>query len=82
MVETGFVVAGVSIITIILTKFKFYVKNGDWSCACGFLDTKLIDDEEVGVNYFELRDNGKGMYMKPNRHIAYEDSDNGTDDDE
>ena len=26
MVETGFVVAGVSIITIILTKFKFYVK--------------------------------------------------------
>ena len=27
MVETGFVVAGVSIITIILTKFKFYVKK-------------------------------------------------------
>ena len=26
MVETGFVVAGVSIITIILTKFKFYAK--------------------------------------------------------
>ena len=27
MVETGFIVAGVSIITIILTKFKFYVKK-------------------------------------------------------
>ena len=26
MVETGFIVAGVSIITIVLTKFEFYVK--------------------------------------------------------
>ena len=36
MVETGFVVVGVSIITIISTKFKCYVKSGGWSCACGF----------------------------------------------
>ena len=82
MVETGFVVAGVSIITIILTKFKFYVKNGEWSCACGFLDTKLIDDEEVEIKYFELSDNVKGIYMKPKGHIAHEDSDTDTDDDE
>ena len=83
MVETGFVVAGVSIITIILTKFKFYLKkNGDWSCACGFLDTKLIDDEEVEIKYFELSDNVKGIYMKPKGHIAPEDSDSDTDDDE
>ena len=82
MVETGFVVAGVSIITIILTKFKFYVKkNGDWSCACGFLDTKLIDDEEVEIKYFELSDNVKGIYMKPKEH-HHEDTDTDDDDDE
>lgn len=82
MVETGFVVAGVSIITIILTKFKFYVKkNGDWSCACGFLDTKLIDDEEVEIKYFELSDNVKGIYMKPKGH-HHEDTDTDDDDDE
>ena len=61
MVEAGFVVAGVSIITIILTKFKFfYVKNGDWSCACGFVDKdKLWDEDEVEIKYFELSDNVK-----------------------
>ena len=56
--------------------------NGDWSCACGFLDTKLIDDEEVEIEYFELSDNVKGIYMKPKGHIPYEDSDTDTDDDE
>ena len=50
MVETGFVVAGVSIITIILTNFKFYVKNCNWSCACGFVDKdKLWDEDEVDI---------------------------------
>ena len=75
MVETGFVVAGVSIITIILTKFKFYVKNGDWSCACGFVDKdKLWDEDEVEIKYFELSDNVKGIYMKPKGH-HHEDTD-------
>ena len=83
MVETGFVVAGVSIITIILTKFKFYVKNGDWSCACGFVDKdKLWDEDEVDITYFDLSDNVKGIYMKPNGQIPYEDSGADTDDDE
>ena len=48
MVETGFVVAGVSIITIILTKLKFYVKR-DGYCACGFLDKPLVDEDEVDI---------------------------------
>ena len=84
MVETGFVVAGVSIITIILTKFKFYVKkNGEWSSACGFVDKdKLWDDDEVEIKYVKLSDNVKGIYMKPKGHIAPEGSDEDTDDDE
>ena len=57
------------------------MKNGDWSCACGFLDKPLIDEDEVEINYFELSDNVKGIYMKPKGHIAPEDSDTGTDDD-
>ena len=82
MVETGFIVAGVSIITIVLTKFKFYVKNGDWSCGCGFLDKPLVDEDEVEIKYFELSDNVKGIYMKPKGH-HHEDTDIGdTGDDE
>ena len=84
MVGTGFVVAGVSIITIILTKFKFYVKNCDWSCACGFLvkNKPLVGEDAVEIKYFELSDNVNCIYMKPKGHIAPEDSDDDTDDDE
>jgi len=81
MVETGFIVAGVSIITIVLTKFKFYVKNGDWSCGSGFLDKPLVDEDEVEITYFELSDNVKGIYMKPKGH-HHEETDNDTDDDD
>ena len=57
------------------------LKNGDWSCACGFLDTKLIDDEEVEIKYVELSDNVKGIYMKPKGH-HHEDTDSDSDDDD
>ena len=71
-VETGFIVAGVPIITIVLTKVKFYVKNGDFSCVCGFLDKPLVDEDEVEIKYCELSDSVKGICMKPKGHITHE----------
>ena len=56
-------------------------KNGDLSCACGFLDKPLVDDDEVEIKYFELSENVKGIYMKPKGH-HHEDTDSDTDDDD
>lgn len=76
MVETGFVVAGVSLLTVVITKFKCYVKkNGNWSCGCGFLDKPLVDDDEIEIRTFELSDTVKGIYMKPKGHVHNEDTD-------
>ena len=65
MVETGFVVAFTSILTIVISKFKFYVKkNGRWSCGCGFTDKPLLDDDDLEVKEFDLGA-VKGIYIKP-----------------
>ena len=48
--ETGFVVAFTSIITIIVSKFKFYIKkNGKWTCGCGFTDKAIIEDSDLEI---------------------------------
>ena len=71
MVETGFVVACTSIISIIVSKFKFYIKkNGKWTCGCGFTDKPLITEDDLEVNEFDLGD-VKGIYVKP-KHTSVE----------
>ena len=63
--ETGFIVAATSIITIIVSKFKFYIKkNGKWTCGCGFTDKPLLADDDLEVKEFDLGD-VKGIYVKP-----------------
>ena len=61
--ETGFVVALTSILTIIVSKFKFYIKkNGKWTCGCGFTDKPLLDDDDLEVKEFDLG-SVKGIYI-------------------
>ena len=53
--ETGFVVAFTSILTIVITKFKLYIKkNGRWTCGCGFTDKPLLDDDDLEVKEFDM----------------------------
>ena len=59
MFETGaLTVGGISILTIIVQKLKFYVKkNGhlNWGCAC--MDNPLINDsDEIDVKTVDLGD--------------------------
>jgi hypothetical protein len=77
-------VGGISIATIIVSKFKFYVKkNGSFNWACGCSDKPLIDDDKIIVKTVELRD-VHVMYVKnkhqvphhePERKYEYENAD-------
>jgi hypothetical protein len=72
--DTGLLIAGASILTVAITKLKFYIKkNGTWTCSCGFLDKPLLDDDEICVKEFELSDNIKGIYVMPkgNNHLHH-----------
>ena len=61
----AFAVAGASLATIIIAKFKCYVKkNGTCNYGCGFLDKNLVDDDEIEVKQFDMGDI-KGIYVKP-----------------
>ena len=82
--ETGYIVAGASLLTVAITKLKFYIKkNGSWTCGCGFLDKPLLDDDEICVKEFELSDNIKGIYVMPkgkhHLHHIHHDEHNDTD---
>ena len=71
MVETGFVVAVISIITIIVSKFKFCIKKkGKFTYGCGFTDKPLLAEDDLEVKEFDLGD-VKGIYVKP-RHTLIE----------
>ena len=72
MVETGFVVACTSIITIIVSKFKFYIKkNGKWTCGCGFTDKPLLEDSDLEIKEFDLGD-VRGLYVAPKHtHVEF-----------
>jgi hypothetical protein len=68
-IETGFVVAGASLMTVIITKLKCFVKkNGSLSWGCGFMDKPLVDDDELVVKQFDLGDNVQGLYVMPKGH--------------
>jgi hypothetical protein len=62
-------VGGISIATIIVSKFKFYVKkNGSFNWGCGCSDKPLIDDDEIEVKVVELGD-VHVMYVKNKHHV-------------
>ena len=65
MVETGLIVGGVSIISLIVTKFKCFVRrNGHLSWGIGFLNKPLLDNDELEVKEFDLGEI-RGIYVKP-----------------
>ena len=60
-------VGGISILTIIVSKLKFYVKkNGSLNWGVGCQDKPLVDDDEIEVKTVELGD-VHVMYVK-NKH--------------
>ena len=71
MLEGALTVGGISIATLIIHRFKFYVKkNGTFSWGCGCTDKPLIDDDELEIRTLELGD-VKVLYVKPKHHINH-----------
>ena len=78
-IETGVLIGGSSLLTIIIGKLRcFYKHASDHPCACGFTDHGLQDDNEIHVkttmiNGVELLYVGKkqaeddDLYDTPNR---------------
>ena len=66
MVETGIIVAGSSLLTSIISKFKCFIrKNGKITWGMGFTEKPIIvDDDELKVEEFELG-SVKGLYVIP-----------------
>ena len=63
-------VGGISILTIIVSKLKFYVKkNGGLNWGVGCQDKPLVDDDEIEVKTVELGD-VHVMYVK-NKHYQH-----------
>ena len=62
-------VGGISIATIIVSKFKFYVKkSGSFNWGCGCSDKPLINDDEIEVKIVESGD-VHVMYVKTKHHV-------------
>ena len=61
-------VGGISILTIIVSKLKFYVKqNGSLTWGVGCQDKPLVDDDEIEVKTVELGD-VHCLYVKKKHH--------------
>ena len=66
MVETRFVVVATSIITIIVSKSKIFLKkNVKWTCGCGFTDKPLLDDSDLEIKGVSLGEGVHGIYVMP-----------------
>ena len=66
-------VGGISILTIIVSKLKFYVKkNGSLNWGVGCQDKPLVDDDEIEVKTVELGD-VHVMYVKNKHYQHYEE---------
>ena len=72
--DTGaLVVGGISLATLALQKFKFYLKkNGVWSCGIGCQDKPLQEEDELEVRTCELGPDVKVLYVKPKHHLERE----------
>jgi hypothetical protein len=71
--ETGFIVGGISLITLAMSKLKcYYKKNGSLNYGCGFMDKKLFDDDELEIKQMDLGD-VKLLYVKPLHHKTHPD---------
>jgi len=73
MVETGAIIVGsISILTLIITKLKCYVKrNGHCLYGCGFTSKELIDDDEIDVKTIDLGESVHVMYVKNRHHTPH-----------
>ena len=80
MLEGALPVGGISIATLIITRFKCLVKkNGVLNYSCGCLDKPLFDDDELEIKQVDLGD-VKILYVKP-KHIQHHHYEELTDDD-
>ena len=69
VIQTGLLVAGSSIVTAIVAKFKCFLKrNGELNYGCGFTEKDLQDQDEFEVKEFKLTDDIRGLYVRPKGH--------------
>ena len=80
MLEGALTVGGISIVTLIITRFKCLVKkNGVLNYSCGCLDKPLFDDDELEIKQMDLGD-VKILYVKPKHATAQHHYESVTDD--
>ena len=71
---TAALVGGLSLATLAIQKFKFYIKkNGIWNCGLGCQDKPLQEEDELEVRTQDLGD-VKVLYVKPKHHLERESS--------
>ena len=70
MFETGAItVGGISIITIIVQKLKFYVKkNGSLNWGVGCMDAPLLNDDEQEIKTVDLGESVHVLYVMNKKH--------------
>ena len=72
ILEGAGLMGSVSIITVILSKLKCYVKkNGSLNFGCGFTDKNLIDDDETEIKTITVDDTNV-FYISKKHHYADE----------
>jgi hypothetical protein len=65
-------VGGISILTIIVSKLKFYVKkNGSLNWGVGCQDKPLVDDDDIEIKQLEMG-GVHVLYVKTKHHIESE----------
>jgi hypothetical protein len=77
----AFIVGGISILTLIITKLKCYAKkNGSCNYGVGFTDKSLIDDDDTEIKVVDLGESVHVLYVKnkhyhpPNHHHDEEET--------
>jgi hypothetical protein len=80
----AFIVGGISILTLIITKLKCYAKkNGSCNYGVGFMDRSLIDEDDTEIKTIDLG-NVHVMYVKNKHHYSnhHEEEEDESEDEE
>ena len=76
VLEGALTVGGISLLTLIITKLKFYVKtNGTLNYGCGFTDAQLVNnDDDTEIKQIDMGDSVHVLYVKNKHHIEHCDA--------
>lgn len=83
MIDGALTVGGISILTIIISKLKFYVKkNGSLNWGIGCMDQQIMtNDDDTEIKTVDLGD-VHVMYVKKKHHIHIQEEEEEDDDED